>query len=179
MPQRILGIDIGSWSAKAVLVESSFRGFKVEEVHEVPIGAGDDSTKTERQVAALELLLEYGALRAVHRYRGLCDERGHDGARAVVAERPDLVRPHRHRTDRMFLRGHGVAQDAAHPRTGGGWGEDRPPIAGLREVVDDELRPRHALVHGPRGLAWARRAPRAAWSGNWPKSPGAARLTAS
>ncbi len=64
MPQRILGIDIGSWSAKAVLVESSFRGFKVEEVHEVPIGAGDDSTKTQRQIAALELLLEYGALRA-------------------------------------------------------------------------------------------------------------------
>lgn len=64
MPQRILGIDIGSWSVKAVVVESSFRGFKVEEVHEVPIGTGDEDSKVDRQVAALELLLQQSTLRA-------------------------------------------------------------------------------------------------------------------
>lgn len=64
MPQRILGIDIGSWSIKAVVVESSFRGFKVEAVEEIPIGDGDEESKRERQIAALSLLMERPELKS-------------------------------------------------------------------------------------------------------------------
>ena len=44
MPQRILGLDIGSYSVKGVLLEDSFRGFKVEAAKEVKIAAGTPET---------------------------------------------------------------------------------------------------------------------------------------
>jgi hypothetical protein len=40
MPSHILGIDLGSWSVKAVLLESTFRGHQVEAVREVPLSPG-------------------------------------------------------------------------------------------------------------------------------------------
>ena len=64
MPQRILGIDVGSWSVKAVLLESSFRGFKVESVHEVPLAPGAPDSRAERQTEALQELLAIGAMKA-------------------------------------------------------------------------------------------------------------------
>ncbi|MBK6690224.1 MAG: pilus assembly protein PilM [Deltaproteobacteria bacterium] len=64
MPQRILGIDLGSWSAKAVLIESSFRGFKVEAAQEVPIPDGAADSKNERRISALKVLMGEGKLKA-------------------------------------------------------------------------------------------------------------------
>lgn len=64
MPQRILGIDLGSWSVKAVLIESGFRGFKVEAAQEVPIPDGAPETKNERRISALKVLLSEGKLKA-------------------------------------------------------------------------------------------------------------------
>jgi general secretion pathway protein L len=57
MPQKILGIDLGSWSVKGVLLESSFRGFTVEAVHEEPIAPGEPDTKKQRQLDALGRLI--------------------------------------------------------------------------------------------------------------------------
>lgn len=45
MPQRILGIDLGSWSVKAVLIETSFRGFRVEHATECPLSFVNPSPK--------------------------------------------------------------------------------------------------------------------------------------
>ncbi|MFO0723243.1 MAG: pilus assembly protein PilM [Myxococcota bacterium] len=56
MPQRILGLDIGSYSIKGVVLEDSFRGFKVEDTKEVKIPAGTPETRQERVVAALKEL---------------------------------------------------------------------------------------------------------------------------
>src|SRR5678815_3356435 len=64
MPQRILGIDLGSWSVKAVLVETSFRNFDVIGVREVRAPAGASETKRERQLDALRQLLADGAFKA-------------------------------------------------------------------------------------------------------------------
>lgn len=64
MPQRILGIDIGSWSVKAVLIESSFRNFQVERVAEIQVPAGDPERRAERQCMALTQLLEGGHFKA-------------------------------------------------------------------------------------------------------------------
>ncbi|MCK6544931.1 pilus assembly protein PilM [Myxococcota bacterium] len=64
MPQKVLGIDLGSWSVKAVLLETSFRNLDVAAVREVKLPPGDPSTKAERQAEALRALLEDGTLRA-------------------------------------------------------------------------------------------------------------------
>jgi general secretion pathway protein L len=64
MPQRVLGIDVGTWSAKAVLVEAAFRGFKVVAAEEVRVDAGDPEEAPQRQTAALAALLEDPKLRA-------------------------------------------------------------------------------------------------------------------
>src|SRR5688572_7513918 len=56
MPQRILGVDVGGWSVKGVLLEDSFRGFRVETVREVRVADGPPETKNERVKAALEEL---------------------------------------------------------------------------------------------------------------------------
>lgn len=64
MPQRIMGIDVGAWSAKAVVVESSFRTFKVVAVREVPIPAaapgpqGGDDEAVEPRNLPVEALRE-------------------------------------------------------------------------------------------------------------------------
>lgn len=52
MPQRIVGIDVGSWSVKAVVVESSFRTFKVLTAKEFPIGPSLASDVTDESETA-------------------------------------------------------------------------------------------------------------------------------
>src|SRR5262245_41188067 len=64
MPQRILGIDLGSWAVKAVQIETGFRGFEVVSVREVRLKPGDAETKLERQIEALQELLLDGKMRA-------------------------------------------------------------------------------------------------------------------
>jgi general secretion pathway protein L len=64
MPQRILGIDLGSWSVKAVQLETSFRGFEVTNLGEARVKPGEPETKIERQVQALQELMVGGTLRA-------------------------------------------------------------------------------------------------------------------
>ncbi len=64
MPQKILAIDLGSWSVKAVLLESSFRGFTIEEVHEQELRAGNPESKDARVVTALKELLQRTSLKA-------------------------------------------------------------------------------------------------------------------
>lgn len=57
MPQRILGLDIGSWSVKGVVLESFFRGYRVIDAQEVPVPAGAPEERRElRQRAVRELL---------------------------------------------------------------------------------------------------------------------------
>ncbi len=62
MPQRILGIDVGTWSVKGVILEDRFRGFRVVRVHEARIGEsqaeeGEPDDRRARVVAAVEHLL--------------------------------------------------------------------------------------------------------------------------
>ncbi len=64
MPQKILGIDAGNWSVKGVLIESSFRGFKVETAKEVIIPLGEPDTFRERQAMALTELVNDEELKA-------------------------------------------------------------------------------------------------------------------
>ena len=64
MPQTILGLDIGAWSIKAVVIESAFRGYRITAVREAPVPAGDPNDLTERQVASLRVLVEDPALKA-------------------------------------------------------------------------------------------------------------------
>ena len=64
MPSHILGIDLGSWSVKAVLLESTFRGHRVEAVQEVPLTPGSAETKSERQLEALQELLAVSGMKA-------------------------------------------------------------------------------------------------------------------
>lgn len=69
MAQRILGIDLGRWSVKAVLVETGFRGFRVEHAAEVPVPLPEDETTApsslaERQDLALAELLADERFRA-------------------------------------------------------------------------------------------------------------------
>ena len=58
MPQRIMGVDVGAWAIKAVVIEGSFRGFKVIDAFEIPVESGDPETRDERQISALQELLE-------------------------------------------------------------------------------------------------------------------------
>lgn len=69
MAQRILGVDVGRWSVKAILLESHFKGFKVEAAAEVPLPPpAEDQTEEaslhERQALALAELLADERLRA-------------------------------------------------------------------------------------------------------------------
>lgn len=64
MPSNIIGIDMGAWSVKAVLLESTFRGHRVEAVQEVPVAPGSPETKSERQLEALQELLAVSGFRA-------------------------------------------------------------------------------------------------------------------
>jgi general secretion pathway protein L len=64
MPQRILGIDLGAWSVKAVLIETGFRGFEVVDVREARVRTGETDDKLDRQVEALQELLLDGKMRA-------------------------------------------------------------------------------------------------------------------
>lgn len=63
MPQRILGIDIGSWSIKGVVAETAFRSLKVIDVHEVRVEPGEAETAAERKTAALAELLGHPAMK--------------------------------------------------------------------------------------------------------------------
>jgi general secretion pathway protein L len=57
MPQRILGLDIGSWSIKGVIAEDRFRSFAVTQVHEVVIEHGPPETLCARRIQAINTLL--------------------------------------------------------------------------------------------------------------------------
>jgi len=63
MPQRILGIDVGAWSVKAVVAETAFRSLKVIEVREVRVEAGERETLDERRSEALAQLMADPAMR--------------------------------------------------------------------------------------------------------------------
>jgi general secretion pathway protein L len=69
MAQRILGIDLGAYAVKAVLLESTYRGFAVLD-HGAALVAGGEGSLLERQVEAL---------------RGLLAERGWRFVEAVAA----------------------------------------------------------------------------------------------
>jgi general secretion pathway protein L len=60
MAQRIAGLDLGAASVKAVLLESSFRGYAVHDAAVVPVappGQAQPATLRQRQAAALTELL--------------------------------------------------------------------------------------------------------------------------
>ncbi len=59
MAQRIAGLDLGAASVKAVLLESSFRGYAVVDAASVPVAPAGEAGPTlrERQAAALKELL--------------------------------------------------------------------------------------------------------------------------
>jgi hypothetical protein len=59
MAQRILGVDLGAWAVKAVLLESTYHGFAVlEHGSEVLPPPEEGKTLLSRQVAALQQLVE-------------------------------------------------------------------------------------------------------------------------
>jgi general secretion pathway protein L len=63
MAQRILGLDVGANSVKAVLLEGTFRGYAVARTARVPLAAaGDGATLAARQAAAVRALLSEGGL---------------------------------------------------------------------------------------------------------------------
>ncbi len=64
MPQKILGLDVGAWSIKAVVIESAFRGFRVTAAREAPVPAGEADALQARQMAALRVLVEDPELKA-------------------------------------------------------------------------------------------------------------------
>ncbi|HYQ80461.1 MAG TPA: pilus assembly protein PilM, partial [Anaeromyxobacteraceae bacterium] len=59
MAQQIVGLDLGSASVKAVLLESTFRGHAVLDAASAPVAPGGEGQPglRERQVAALQALL--------------------------------------------------------------------------------------------------------------------------
>ena len=62
MAQRILGLDLGARSVKAVLLEGTFRGFTVAAARRVPLGAADgEGPPAARHAVAVRTLLEDGA----------------------------------------------------------------------------------------------------------------------
>lgn len=63
MPQKILGIDLGSWSAKGVVLESGFRGFSIVAATEERVEPGDGESRQERMVDALSRLLAMPAMK--------------------------------------------------------------------------------------------------------------------
>src|SRR5512138_494289 len=59
MAQRILGIDLGAWAVKAVLIDSTYRGFTVlEHGGAVLPPPAEGQTLLSRQIAALQGLIE-------------------------------------------------------------------------------------------------------------------------
>jgi general secretion pathway protein L len=59
MAQRILGLDLGARSVKAVLLEGTFRGFTVAAARRVPLGAAEaGAPPAARHAAAVRALLE-------------------------------------------------------------------------------------------------------------------------
>jgi len=63
MAQRILGLDLGAQAVKAVLLESTFRGFAVAGEARVPLGAADgDAPLAARQAAAVQTLVRESGL---------------------------------------------------------------------------------------------------------------------
>ncbi len=59
MAQRILGLDLGARSVKAVLLEGTFRGYAVAAAARVPLGPADaGAPPAARQAAAVRALLE-------------------------------------------------------------------------------------------------------------------------
>ncbi len=62
MAQRILGLDLGAHAVKAVLVESTFRGFAVVGTAQVPVAAGGDLPLPARHAAAVKALLAESGL---------------------------------------------------------------------------------------------------------------------
>ena len=53
MAQRILGLDLGATSVKAVLLESTFRGFALLDAGSAPLGPAEGGRSSlERQAAA-------------------------------------------------------------------------------------------------------------------------------
>lgn len=61
MAQRILGIDLGHWSVKAVLLESTFRSHRVLEVAEIPIPAPKTADKAGDEAEAANAANAAGA----------------------------------------------------------------------------------------------------------------------
>jgi general secretion pathway protein L len=61
MAQRILGLDLGAQSVKAVVVESTFRSFDVVSMASAPVAAGDEPL-VGRQAATVRALLGGGTL---------------------------------------------------------------------------------------------------------------------
>jgi general secretion pathway protein L len=57
MAQRILGLDVGARSVKAVLLESAYRGYVVSETRQVPVPDGEEPLR-DRQVAAVRGAVE-------------------------------------------------------------------------------------------------------------------------
>jgi general secretion pathway protein L len=62
MAQRILGLDLGAHAVKAVLVESTFRGFAVVGTARAPVASDGDAPLLARQAAAVRALLAGGGL---------------------------------------------------------------------------------------------------------------------
>lgn len=79
MPQRILGIDLGAWSAKAVLVETSFRGFEVISAREVRVAPPPRSSAAPEGTAGAE-----GGATAAERDPITAAQRQVDALRALV-----------------------------------------------------------------------------------------------
>jgi len=63
MAQRILGLDLGAHAVKAVLLESTYRGYAVLDTAQVPVAPGE-APLVERQSAALAALLAEKGWRA-------------------------------------------------------------------------------------------------------------------
>lgn len=64
MPKRIMGLDLGSWSVKAVVLESTFRGFEIQHAAEIPVEEKDDQSLEEAQRSAVDALLLEPGLRS-------------------------------------------------------------------------------------------------------------------
>lgn len=62
MAQRILGLDLGAHAVKAVLVESTYRGFSVVATGRTPVAPGGDLPLPARHAAAVKALLAGGGL---------------------------------------------------------------------------------------------------------------------
>jgi general secretion pathway protein L len=62
MAQRILGLDLGAHAVKAVLVESTFRGFVVAGTARAPVAASEGDASPARWTAAVKALLAESGL---------------------------------------------------------------------------------------------------------------------